>query len=69
MAQIKIYGTLVNDTGEPIALADQIQYAPEGSEPKYLDEVLDTLMSGGGVEELTAKEVNDLIAEASGASA
>lgn len=45
MADIPIYGTLVNDTDGIIARADQIKDPRTG---KVLTEVLDEISSGGG---------------------
>lgn len=64
MADISIYGTLVNDTGEPIARADQIADPRTG---KLLTEILDELPKGGGtggecptLRELTAEEIREI---------
>lgn len=55
MAEIKIYGTLKNDTGEPIATADQILDPDSG---KYLNELLG--QGGSGIEYMTPDEAKDL---------
>lgn len=55
MAEIKIYGTLKNDTGEPIATADQILDPDSG---KYLNELLGQDISG--MECMTPDEAKDL---------
>lgn len=64
MAQISIYGTLVNDTGEPIANADQIYDRESG---KMLSEIIRDGIGGGGSvidgEEFTADDVAEWINE------
>ena len=55
MAKIKIYGTLHNDTGEPIASADQIVDPATG---KMVSELL-----GQGGESMTDEDVENLLSE------
>jgi hypothetical protein len=50
MADIKIYGTLKNDTGEPIAYASQVIDEATGK-------TIDELLSGSG--SIDANEISD----------
>ena len=53
MADIRTYGTLVNDTGEAIADASQVYDSKRG---KMLDEVLDE--TAAGIVEFTDDEID-----------
>lgn len=59
MADIKIYGTLKNDTGEPIAYASQVVDDESG---KTVVELIKG-MGGGGTagESMTAEEAQNLV--------
>lgn len=59
MDYIKIYGTLKNDTGEPLASADQIVDPATG---KMLSELLGQGTSGADVEYMTDEDVADGLA-------
>lgn len=64
MAEIKIYGTLSNDTGEPIAKADQVIDPATG---KMVSELLAEGTGGTtDMQEITAEEIDTLIAEVLG---
>lgn len=64
MEKIKIYGTLTNDTGEPIATADQIVDTREGKGNRKLTAILDDLEADeGAVEELTEQEIREIWTE------
>lgn len=62
MAKIKIYGTLHNDTGEPIVAAEQVSVIV-GGESKLLPEYLDSLAETGS-EELTEADMAEILDEA-----
>lgn len=59
MDYIKIYGTLKNDTGGPLASADQIVDPATG---KMLSELLGQGSSGADTEYMTDKDVADGLA-------
>lgn len=62
MAKINIYGTLHNDTGEPIVAAEQVSVIV-GSETKMLPEYLNSLAEHGS-EELTEADMAEILIEA-----
>lgn len=59
MDYIKIYGTLKNDTGGPLASADQIVDPATG---KMLSELIGQSSSGADTEYMTDKDVVDGLA-------
>lgn len=59
MDYIKIYGTLKNDTGGPLASADQIVDPATG---KMLSELIGQGSTGADVEYMTDKDVADGLA-------
>lgn len=59
MAEIKIYGTFKNDTGEPIASSDQIIDPATG---KMVSELLGQGSTGADIEYMTDKDVADGLA-------
>ena len=59
MDYIKIYGTLKNDTGGPLATADQIVDPATG---KMLSELIGQGSSGADTEYMTDKDVADGLA-------
>lgn len=59
MDYIKIYGTLKNDTGGPLASADQIVDPATG---KMLSELIGQGSSGADTEYMTDKDVADGLA-------
>lgn len=59
MDYIKIYGTLKNDTGGPLATADQIVDPATG---KMLSELIGQGSSGSDTEYMTDKDVEDGLA-------
>ena len=61
MADIRTYGTLVNDTGEAIADASQVYDSKRG---KMLDEVLDE--TAAGIVEFTDDEIDAIARDAGG---
>jgi hypothetical protein len=65
MAEIKIYGTLKNDTGEPIVYASQVTDETTG---KTILELLESSGAGSeSVEAMTSKEIEDAAADVFGA--
>ena len=58
MADIKIYGTLRNETGEPIARADQVLDPESG---KMISELLHECVTPG--ESMTDADVEQMISE------
>lgn len=58
MAEIKIYGTLKNDTGEPIASADQIIDIATG---KMVSELLGQGSTGADIEYMTDDDVEQAL--------
>ena len=59
MAEIKIYGTFKNDTGEPLASADQIVDPATG---RMLSELIGQGSSGVDIEYMTDADVADGLA-------
>ena len=60
MAEIKIYGTLKNDTGEPIVTTDQVFDRERG---KYLNELIGDEGGGSSDAELMTAEEGRQLAE------
>lgn len=61
MADISIYGTLVNETGEAIARADQVIDPVTG---RMVSELLQSGSSGGlPAKEMTAEDIAEIAAE------
>ena len=60
MAEIKIYGTLKNDTGEPIVTTDQVFDTSRG---KYLNQLIGDEGGGSSDAPLMTAEEGRLLAE------